>query len=312
MKKTTTIVLVLAATHALAQEPAASQPAPFTNGPVVLKGIYGTRSTAAQGERPRSTHNVTTDALRRFVEIQNADGSWGADGTQQLGTAFCLISFLRNGETHHSETFGKAISHAHSWLIDSRPKSDPERVATAIALSDYITVHYRWHYHPGADKKAEVPSAHIQKIRDCINDISPQCGEMWKDLLSVSRLPEEIERRMDGATLRSIWDKYLDREPNGSPSTLDEYLLLHLCSSARFHHGGKKWSDWNREFAPMMVRTQEADGLFPCKPEGDRITATGISVMSLTVYYIFAPNFSARSEPKAAETQGQEIKIDVK
>lgn len=302
------IILVLAATHALAQEPTTAQSVPLTNGPVLIKGLYGTRSTAVRGERPRTTHNVTSDALRRYVEIQNTDGSWGAEGAQQLATAFSLISFLRHGETDHSEKFGKAISRAHTWLTASRPITDRERVVTAIALSDYITVHYRWH----SDKEAEAPSAHIQKIRDCINDISPQCDEMWKDLLRVSRLPKEIERPLDRVTLRSIWDKYLDREPSVSPSALDEYLLLHLCSEARFHRGGKKWSDWNREFAPIMARNQEADGLFPCNPKGDRIAATGISVMSLTVYYIFAPNFSARSEPKAKEKQDQEIKINVK
>lgn len=283
-----------------------------TNAPIVMKGIYSAnRPRGSHAKRERTTHNVTTDALRRFVLIQNPDGSWGADGTQQLSTAFCLISFLRHGESRHSETFGKSIANAHAWLMASQPKRDPERVATAIALSDYITLHHRWHYHPGGKKKSTVPAEQIQKIRNCINGISPQCGEMWRDLLSLSRLPEEIGRRQDGDTIRATLNKYLDREPDGSPSKLDDYLLLHLTSSARFHRGGKEWSEWNRQFAPMMIRTQKADGLFPCVSEGDRIPATGFSVMSLTVYYIWSHRFTARAWPKQEEAEDQEIEINL-
>jgi len=276
-----------------------------------MKGLYGTRSRSAQTKRPRSTHNVTTEALRRFVQIQNQDGSWGADGTQQLAAAFGLIAFLRRGENRHSEKFGKSIATAHAWLMASQPKTDPERVATAIALSDYITVHHRWHYHPGGKKKSTVPTEQIQKIRDCIDAISPQCGEMWRDLLSLSRLPEEIGRQQDGDTIRATLDKYLDGEPDGSPLTLDDYLRLHLISSARFHRGGKKWSEWNRRSAPMLVRTQEADGLFPCKPAENSISATGLSVMSLTIYYIWSDRFSARAWPKPEKPEDQDIEINL-
>lgn len=300
MKKTIIAFALLAFTGCSSAE---------TNDPVIMKGIYGNRSRSAQTESPRSNHNVITFALRRFVEIQNPDGSWGAEGAKQLSTAFCLISFLRHGETSHSEKFGKPITNAHVWLMDSQPKSDPERIATAIALSDYITVHFRWH---DPDEKADVPADQIQKVRDCFNAISPQCGEMWRDLITLSRLPKEISRRLDGDTIRATLDKYLDREPDGPPSRLDDYLILHLCSSARFHRGGNKWSDWNRQFAPMMVRIQASDGLFPCNPAEDNISATGLSVMSLTSYYIFSPNFSARAWSAKHKAEDEEIKIDFK
>ena len=280
-----------------------------TNAPIVMKGIYSAnRPRGSFVKKGRSTHGVTTDALKRFVEIQKPNGSWGADGTQQRSTAFCLISFLRHGENRHSEKFGKTIANAHAWLMASQPKTDSERIATAIALSDYITVHYRWHYHPGGQNKLDIPGEQIQKIRECVEAISPQCGEMWRDLLTLSRLPEELGRRLDGDTIRATLDKYLNREPNGSPSKLDDYLALHLTSSARFHRGGNKWSDWNRQFAPMMIRAQEADSLFPCRPDGDRISATGFSVMSLTVYYIWSHRFIARAWPKPED---QEIEINL-
>lgn len=280
-----------------------------TNAPLVMKGLYGTRSSASHDGKRDPVHALITSASQKVVEIQNADGSWGTNGNRQLPTAFCLMSLLRQGESRESKKFGRAIAASHTWLMESQPKTDPEHVATAIALSDYITVHHRWH---DPDEKAEVPAAQIQKIRDCVKAISPQCDEMWGDLLSLSRFPPEIGRRMDGDTIRRTLDKYLDRGFDGSPSTLDAYLLLHLCSSARFHRGGKNWSDWNRQFAPMLVRTQEADGLLPCKPPEDRIAATGLSVINLTIYYIFSPNFSARAWPVTGKAEGEDIKIDVK
>jgi hypothetical protein len=280
-----------------------------TNAPIVIKGLHGTRSSASHQGKGDSVHTVITDASQEFAESQNSDGSWGTNSNRQLPTAFCLISLLRQGESRESEKFGKSIANAHAWLMTSQPNTDPERVATAIALSDYITVHYRWH---DPDEKAEVPAEQIQKIRDCVHAISPQCGEMWRDLLNLSRFPKEIGRGLDGNTIRATLGKYLDGEPDGSPSTLGDYLLLHLTSSARFHRGGQKWSDWNRHFAPMLVRAQDADGLMPCKPPEDRIAATGLSVMSLTIYYIFSPNFSARAWPVTSKVEGEDIKIEVK
>ena len=279
------------------------------NAPVIKKGLYVNRSSASHDGEGIPVHVVITSASQKFVEIQNADGSWGANGNRQLPSAFCLISLLRQGESRESEKFGRAIVASHTWLMDSHPGTDPERVATAIALSDYITVHYRW---DAPDEKTEVPAAQIQKIRDCVKAISPQCDEMWRDLLSLSRLPAEIGRGRDGSTIRGTLDKYLDRELEGSPSTLDAYLLLHLCSSARFHRGGKNWSDWNRQFSPMLVRTQEAGGLFPCKPPEDRIAATGLSVMSLTIYNSISPNFSAKAWPVTGKSEDVGIKVDVK
>ncbi|MDD5708287.1 MAG: hypothetical protein PHR35_20405 [Kiritimatiellae bacterium] len=295
--------LVLALTACAICAPAAS------NAPVILKGIYSAGRSARSYGKEDPTRAVITRASQEFLEIQNSDGSWGTNGNRQLPTAFCLISLLRQGESRESEKCGKAIATSHAWLMQFQPKTDPERVATAIALSDYITIHYRWH---DPDEKAEVPAAQIQRIRDCVNAISPQCGQMWRDLLDLSHLPAEIGRRMDGDTIRATLGNYLDRDLDGSPSTLDDYLLLHLCYSASFYHGGRKWSDWNQQLAPMLVRTQEADGLFPCKPLEDRIAATGLSVMSLTIYYIFSPNFSARAWPPTSKAGGEDIKIDVR
>lgn len=280
-----------------------------TNVPVNLKGIYSARRVAASYGQSDPTHALITRASQAFLQIQNSDGSWGTNGNRQLPTAFCLIALLRQGESRESENFGKAIVASHTWLMESEPKTDPERIAAAIALSDYITVHFRWH---DPDEKADVPAEQIRKIRDCVHAISPQCGEMWRDLLNLSRLPKEIGRGLDGDTIRATLGKYLDREPDGSPLRLDDYLLLHLTSSARFHRGGKKWSDWNRQFVPMLFRTQGEDGLLPCEPPEDRIAATGFSVMSLTIYYIFSPNFSARAWPLASKAEGEDIKLDVK
>lgn len=278
-----------------------------TNRPIIMRGLNGHRSRSAQTtERPRRPHDVTTDAIRRFVEKQNPDGSWGADGTQQLATALCLISFLRHGEPDHSETLGKPGANAHAWLMAAQPRTDPERVATAIALSDYITVHSRWHDHYDDEKKPTVPPEQIQKIQNCITAISPQCEEMWQDLLLLSHLPQEISHDLDRDAIQAIFDKYLDRAPDGVPSTLDDYLLLYLTTLARFNQGAKAWIEWNRQLVPMLIRSQEPDGLFPCQTEHTRIAATSFSVMSFSVYYITSHQFLVRPRPKKHKREDQE------
>lgn len=277
---------------ALAVVNAPSQTNAPTNSPrVILRGIYNDRSKARQEPQPRSTHDVTVAALRQFRAIQNADGSLTEEGFRQLSTAFALIALLRTGENPDSRDFGDTIVKAHAWLLKSEPQTDPERVATAVALSDWISVQYRWHYNADETKRVPVPAAEIQKVRECIEGISPTCGEIWKDFLAFARLPIELGRQRDAAARHALWGRYLDRKPPDLLSSIDDYLLLYICTNAQYRNGGQRWKTWNDWLKPTMIQLQEADGLFPCATKTDRVAATGLSVMNLTIYYMFAPNF---------------------
>lgn len=108
-----------------------------SNAPVILKGIYAGGRPARSYGKGDPIHAVIMRASQVFVEIQNSDGSWSTNENRQLPTAFCLISLLRQGKSRESNPGGKAIAAGHTWLMQSQPKTDPERVATAIALSDY-------------------------------------------------------------------------------------------------------------------------------------------------------------------------------
>jgi len=286
MKAILSIVLLLLA---VTDSPSETGVPAVNSQPIGMKGTNGGASRAVRVARPlsRGNHDARMDALRQFKTIQNADGSWAENEVRQLSTAFALISFLRCGESDDSPEFGKTMKKAQNWLLSSKPQTDSERIATAVALSDWVTVHYRWHH-----KQAMIPSTQIRKIKECVDGVSPRCSEIWKDLLAVSRLPDEVVRKQDDATVRTPTEKYLDREFPAVLLSIDDYVLLFLCTHAHFSHGGRKWEVWEPNLRPMY-RFQRANSFFPCKAEADRIAVTGSCIMSLAVYYITSSHFFA-------------------
>jgi hypothetical protein len=305
MKRTSSLLALLAAT--LAATPAMGDPqsAPTTNAPLVFKGIRG---SAAGPTYLRWAPVAARLAIKRLKDIQNPNGSWGATNNQQLATAFALVAFMRNGESSGSLDYGQTIRLAHEWLLASVPKTDSERVATAIALSDYMYVHYR--PEPYTESEAVFPDEEIEKLRDCIGSISPACGEGWKDLLSGSRMPRELECDLEQGTAVALWRKYATTEPVDAPSRLEDYLGLFLRGRATFHLGGYIWKGFNQEVIPKLMARMNSDGLFACTPESDRIAATGLAVMIGTVYHQKSHLFSPRIRRK--DTMGDvEVKIDL-
>lgn len=260
---------------------------------LILKGIFGTRTSISSTAGGREA--VVMRALKGLIKAQNTDGSWGEKDSMQLSTALALCAILRHGYWHYRDVrgFDSVVKPAHQWLLESMPKTDAERVATAIALSDHITFHYNWHYRKGGENKNNptIPPEQVGKLRECLGAISPQCGELWKDWLYISRLPEQIDRRPALKTYLVTLAKYQDNEFDALPSSLDHYLLIYLSTLARFNKGGKMWEAWNKQFKPSMAKLQESDGLFPCTPVNDRIAATGLSVMSLTIFYMCSERF---------------------
>jgi hypothetical protein len=261
--------------------------------------------TEEQNQLPQSgkyimplTVRATKNALHQFKILQNVDGSWGDSSSAQLSTAFTLIALLRTGETTASYEFGKTVKSAHQWLLHSTPETDQEYIATAVALADYVTSHYRFTTQsPYADEdQAAIPSEETKKISKCLNTVSKHCDILWKDFLTISRIPIELQKQTADKNIRFILKKYSECKFPVSLSSIDDFMLFYLCVKSRhFKYCGKKRKEWqeiNKQIKFNIKELQGKDGLFTCLPESNKISATGLYIMNLAVYYIWANRFS--------------------
>jgi hypothetical protein len=82
----------------------------IVKSPVVMKGIYGSRSPGARGAAlagyggGNATEASVLRALRWLKKNQSQDGSWPK--TKPAMTALALLTFMAHGETPTSEDFG--------------------------------------------------------------------------------------------------------------------------------------------------------------------------------------------------------------
>ncbi len=70
----------------------------------------------------------------------------------------------------------------------------------------------------------------------------------------------------------------------------------YYITQARFHQGGKTWSNWNRQFAPVLCGMQNDDGSWCPAPESSEsglgpVYCTALSALMLEIYYRFLPTY---------------------
>jgi hypothetical protein len=104
------------------------QPAEFdsvaiTKSPIIMKGIYGSRSPGARGAAMAryggsGTEGAVLRALRWLKKTQRADGSWANDKPSM--TALAVLAYLAHGDTPASPEFGYTIEKAIYFLIESQ------------------------------------------------------------------------------------------------------------------------------------------------------------------------------------------------
>ncbi|MBM4142895.1 MAG: terpene cyclase/mutase family protein [Lentisphaerae bacterium] len=105
------------------------QPAEFDSvamvkSPVIMRGIYGSRSPGMRGEAmrrygaPSGVEDAVMRALRWLKKNQNSDGSW--NNVKPAMTSMALLAFLAHGETPASVEFGQTVEKAIRWLIDNQ------------------------------------------------------------------------------------------------------------------------------------------------------------------------------------------------
>ena len=120
-------------------KPAAFDSVAMVKSPIVMKGIYASRTPGARGAALRQyggggggggSEGVVYLALRWLKKYQEADGSWltssGGDKTDSRGasapamTGLALLAYLGHGETPASEEFGHTVEKAIKWLVDNQ------------------------------------------------------------------------------------------------------------------------------------------------------------------------------------------------
>ncbi len=102
------------------------QPAEFDSvamvkSPVVMRGIYGSRSPGARGSAlavyggSGEGEEAVMRALRWFKKNQGDDGSWGS--SKAAMTSLVLLAYLAHGETPDSPEFGDTIYRAIQFIM---------------------------------------------------------------------------------------------------------------------------------------------------------------------------------------------------
>jgi hypothetical protein len=111
-------------------EPMSPQPADFNSvaivkSPIVMRGIYGSRTPGAIGQAIASGHGNSAGeasvmrALRWLKKNQQSDGSW--QKTKDAMTALAVLSFLAHGERPgESAEFGDTVQKGIEYLIKSQ------------------------------------------------------------------------------------------------------------------------------------------------------------------------------------------------
>ncbi|MEX2606349.1 MAG: prenyltransferase/squalene oxidase repeat-containing protein [Kiritimatiellia bacterium] len=89
----------------------------------------------------------------------------------------------------------------------------------------------------------------------------------------------------------------------------------YYATQAYFHTGGTTWSQWNRRFAPMVVKNQNPDGSWNWplgrSNEYGPVYHTTFSALSLMVYYRYLPTMQTDLiAPPVAPDQRQEAPED--
>ena len=108
------------------------QPTPFDavaiiKSPVVMRGIYGSRSPGSRGAAlaggggGSATEAAVLRALRWLKVNQASEGWWPK--TKPAMTSLALLTFLAHGETPSSEEFGFTVEQALKYLLDSQEAS---------------------------------------------------------------------------------------------------------------------------------------------------------------------------------------------
>jgi hypothetical protein len=114
-----------------------------------------------------------------------------------------------------------------------------------------------------------------------------------------------------------------------NPSFSNPVYHWYFITQAKFHHGGQAWAEWNRSFAPELVKRQSIEkeaieiphrrqdkkydiGHWTSPGKGERygtVYATALCCLMLENYYAYLPTFRALPESKEEE-KDEDVEIE--
>ena len=111
---------------------------------IVSSKIFGGRSAAGRAGALKSyggsvaAQQALHKALQWLAKVQSPDGSWGSKYQDGL-TGYALLVFLAHGETPKSKVYGKTVSQAIQYLVNSKidKKSTGAKGVYTHALKTY-------------------------------------------------------------------------------------------------------------------------------------------------------------------------------
>jgi len=391
MKKTITILLTAIASSAMAQSDFTPDPDPMTNvaiikSPIIMKGIYGSRSRSAlQADRYYTTEAAVMRCLRWLKKTQNADGSWGGHAEPKSpGTAVALLAFLKHGETPASDEFGTTFEKGLKYLLSPPQNETSEQEGDLTAIRHGI----RSRALCEAYGMTRIPSL-LPVCTNAVNTIlaAQRPSGLWSMRYETEDGKDDVEASvwqilaiksalmagLEAATLRPALKRgagaLMDTIPADSkkkstgPSTLSLQVAglgrnpackvgiaaldgltmdwtnsgfgnpiyhWYFITQAKFHEGGQAWMQWNRSFAPELVKRQsiEKEAIEILHRQQDKkfdighwvspgtderygtVYATALCCLMLENYYAYLPTFHEPPEAKAEE-KDEDVEIEI-
>ena len=98
------------------------------------------------------------------------------------------------------------------------------------------------------------------------------------------------------AAVKNISDNMQPNWPEEGGGHANGSYAWYYQTQAMFHAGKSYFRDWNKKFAPMLIKHQKADGHWDSPGEGelapyDAYYATALNALSLQVYYRYLPTY---------------------
>jgi hypothetical protein len=261
-----------------------------TNAPLIMKGLYGTRSAGARGILAGRTYSPYEKGLRYLSAQQHPDGAWQSSNVVQT-TAFGLVAFLDHGETTVSEKYGTNVIQSLKWVLSREPTNGWERVCLIHSLS----AAYDLLKHPAC----------LKRLRELLADLRPEAlGKADSFIFQATRIPEDIRKnpKLSPTDLRAFTES----------SACPEVLKLYFESSVAFNQGGNTWGDWNRNVLATKMKAQEPDGSFAMEAASSPEEATVFTILAFSLYYHHNPwqtHWNVRWWPK--ENDPDEVEVDI-
>jgi len=106
-----------------------------------------------------------------------------------------------------------------------------------------------------------------------------------------------------------------------NPPAWPMYAWYYIAQS-KFHQGGSSWKNWNKQFAPEFIRSQNPDGSWDSaglqlkkgttgRENMHPVYATTLAALTLQVYYRFLPTYKPIEAQAEEEPESGEIKIQI-